>query len=254
MKLGFIGTGTIASAMVEGLMKSKLPVEQITVSPRNADHAHRLAKLYNKVKIGKDNQDVINQSDDVFICLRSQIAEEELKKLDFSGSRLIISVIAMATAGEVEKWIGKPVHRAVPLPFVAKAKGVTAIYPDHPTLKEIFNALGGAIVVKDENQFALMMTAGSLMGVYFNMIETANQWLQKNGLDESQSVPFLSSMYGNLADETREQKKPDFPALEAEYSTKKGTNELISNYFTNHGGRDALTGGLEEAFKRIKGK
>jgi len=28
MKLGFIGTGTIASAMVEGLMKSNLPVEQ----------------------------------------------------------------------------------------------------------------------------------------------------------------------------------------------------------------------------------
>ena len=254
MKLGFIGTGTIASAMVEGLMKSNLPVEQITVSPRNADRAAELSKRFDKVKIGKDNQDVIDQSDDVFICLRSQIAEEELKKLDFSKAKTVISVIAMATASETEKWIGKKVFRAVPLPFVAEAKGMTAIYPDNPELRKIFNAMGGAIAVKDESQFALMMTAGSLMGVYFNFIETANRWLEKNGLDESQSAPFLASMFGNLADEARKANKPDFTALEAEYSTKKGTNELVSQYFTDHGGREALTGGLDEAFKRIKGE
>ena len=253
MKIGFIGTGTIATSMVEGLMKSKLPVEQITVSPRNAEYAARLAKLYEKVTIGKDNQDVIDQSDDVFICLRSEIAEEELKKLDFSKTEMVVSVIAMATASQLEKWIGKKVYRAVPLPFVEQAKSVTAIYPDHPKLKEIFNAMGGAIAVKDENQFAVMMTAGSLMGVYFNIVETANQWLQKNGLDESQSAPFLASMYGNLADVARQAIMPDFTALEAEYSTKKGTNELVSLYFTDHGGKEALTGGLDEAFKRIKG-
>ena len=87
----------------------------------------------------------------------------------------------------------------------------------------------------------------------YRFVETANQWLQKNGLDESQSAPFLASMYGNLADVARQAKIPDFTALEAEYSTKKGTNELVSLYFTDHGGKEALTGGLDEAFKRIKG-
>lgn len=253
MKIGFIGTGTIAAAMIDGVMQSELPVGTIMVSPRNSKVAERLSSQYDKVRIGKDNQDVINDSDVVFVCLRSQIAEDVIKALDFSQCKLIVSVIAMVTAKEMEKWVHKPVYRAVPLPFVAKANGVTAIYPDQPVLRKIFDALGGSIVVKDENQFNLMMTAGSLMGVYFNVMETASQWLQNKGLEADQAVKFLTSMYGNLADRTREDPEPNYRELEVEFSTKKGTNELVSEVFTTQGGRDALVKGLEQAFNKIKG-
>lgn len=253
MKIGFIGTGTITAAMIDGLMASQLEVAQIMVSPRNGVIADRLARQYPCVHIAKSNQDVIDRSEQVFICLRSQIAEETLKHLDFSHCKLVVSVLAMVTAKQAEEWVGQPVYRAVPLPFVSERRSLTAIYPDHPFLRTMFDALGGSIVVEDENQFNLMMTAGSLMGVYFNMMETSSQWLQNQGLDGDKAIAFLSTMFGNLADETRKSSKPDYSALEQEFSTKNGTNALVSQLFDEHGGRAALTDGLQAAYERIKG-
>ncbi|EJF90391.1 pyrroline-5-carboxylate reductase [Bartonella tamiae] len=254
MKIGFIGTGTIASAMIEGLMSTKLNISSITISPRNEKIAADLAARYSLVHIGVSNQHVIDQSEIVFLCLRSQIAKDVLEALKFNSSHLVVSVLAMAMAQEVSQWIGQSVYRAVPLPFVGERKGLTPIYPDQPVLRTLFDALGGTLSLKDENQFNLMMTAGSLMGVYFNIIETSNQWLQKNGLDSFQASSFLSVMFGNLADETRKNSHPNYQNLESEFSTKNGTNELVSNCFRENGGNNALIQSLDTAFERIKGQ
>ena len=59
MKLGFIGTGKIASSVIIGICNSKIKFEQIFVSPRNKTTATNLKRKFRKVIIAKNNQDVI---------------------------------------------------------------------------------------------------------------------------------------------------------------------------------------------------
>ena len=50
MKLGFIGTGTITSAVVKGILKSKIKYKKINISKRNSNKSRILKKFSDKVK------------------------------------------------------------------------------------------------------------------------------------------------------------------------------------------------------------
>ena len=62
MKLGFIGTGKIASSVIIGICNSKVRFKQIIVSPRNKKIANDLKRKFKKITIAKNNQEVIDLS------------------------------------------------------------------------------------------------------------------------------------------------------------------------------------------------
>ena len=51
MKLGFIGTGKIASSVITGICKSKIKFNKILVSARNKTVAQNLNKKFKLVKV-----------------------------------------------------------------------------------------------------------------------------------------------------------------------------------------------------------
>ena len=83
MKLGFLGTGKITSSIIEGLLKSKTKFNQIIISKRNVKNSRYLKNKSKKIKIYENNQDIINSSKWVFICLTPKVARNELQKLKF---------------------------------------------------------------------------------------------------------------------------------------------------------------------------
>ena len=48
MKLGFIGTGKIASSVITGVCNSKISFNKILVSPRNRSIAQKLKRKFRK--------------------------------------------------------------------------------------------------------------------------------------------------------------------------------------------------------------
>ena len=60
MKLGFIGTGKITSAVVTGICKSKIKYTKIILSERNKKISKQLKKSFKKIYIAKNNQDIVN--------------------------------------------------------------------------------------------------------------------------------------------------------------------------------------------------
>ena len=55
MKLGFIGTGKIASSVITGICKSSIKYNKIFISSRNQKIAKGLKKKFKKIFIEKDN-------------------------------------------------------------------------------------------------------------------------------------------------------------------------------------------------------
>ena len=53
MKLGFIGTGKIASAVINGICTSKISFTKIVISPRNKILANKLKKKSKKIIVAK---------------------------------------------------------------------------------------------------------------------------------------------------------------------------------------------------------
>src|SRR5262245_4739042 len=93
MRLGFVGTGTIAAAIIEGLFAAD-GAHSITVSPRNAEVAADLAARFANVRIAPTNQAVLDASDVVFLAVRPQIADGVLRELRFRPDHHVISLIA----------------------------------------------------------------------------------------------------------------------------------------------------------------
>jgi len=128
MTMGFIGTGRITEAVVTGLCKTDFRNTPIVLSPRNEVVADRLAAGHPNVSIASGNQDVLDQSDLVFLAVRPQVVEEVVNALRFRPGHHVISFVAVTPTERLHAWIGQQIRLslAIPLPFVADLQGATA--------------------------------------------------------------------------------------------------------------------------------
>ena len=91
MKLGFIGTGKIASSVINGICSSKISFTKILISARNKKIANQLQKKFKKVVITKDNQKIVDNCDWVFLSVTPSVGERIIKDLNFRPTQTIIS-------------------------------------------------------------------------------------------------------------------------------------------------------------------
>jgi pyrroline-5-carboxylate reductase len=83
MRLGFIGTGKIASSVIIGICNSNIKYKQIIISPRNKKIALSLKKKFKKIIISKTNQEIVDKSDWVFLSVTPSVGEKIIKDLKF---------------------------------------------------------------------------------------------------------------------------------------------------------------------------
>lgn len=255
LTFGFIGVGTITEAVVTGLCKTEFSDCKIIVSPRNREVAARLASAHTNVHVAKDNQDVIDQADVVFLAIRVQIVEDVVRSLRFRADQRVISFVAATPLARLAAWIGQPIKlsQAVPLPFVANLEGSTAIYPSDEVATAVFTALGTAVEVERKRQYDLLAVSSSLMGTYFALLETTSTWLEQQGLPRSAADTYLRTLFSALGTVTATRIDSSFAELSREYATHGGTNEQLARLFFSHGGGDALTAALASVLARIEG-
>ena len=116
MKLGFIGTGNIVSDVVIGICKSRIPFKKIIVSPRNKQKALKLKNKFKKVIIAKDNQDVINKSDWVFLGVLPEVGKKILPQLNFKNKQIIVSFISTINYSQLKKIVKKKIENSESYP------------------------------------------------------------------------------------------------------------------------------------------
>ena len=97
MKLGFIGTGKIASSVITGICNSKIKYKQIIISSRNKKISRYLKKKFRKISISKTNQEIIDKSDWVFLSVTPTVGNKIIKDLKFKTNQKVISFISTIT-------------------------------------------------------------------------------------------------------------------------------------------------------------
>ena len=88
MKLGFIGVGKIAYSVIQGIISSKIKYKEIILSHRSKIISKKIKKKFRKIKIAKNNQEVINSSDWVFLSVTPEVGNKIIKLLKFRPNKL----------------------------------------------------------------------------------------------------------------------------------------------------------------------
>ncbi|PZP53305.1 MAG: pyrroline-5-carboxylate reductase [Agrobacterium fabrum] len=253
-KIGFIGTGAITEAMVRGLLGRPAALPHVMVSQRSADISARLAVEFPQVIVSGDNQAIVDGCDTVVLAIRPQIAEEVIRPLRFRDGQKIISVVAATGREALLDWIGADVRlsQAIPLPFVARRSGVTAIYPADMDTAAIFNVLGKAVECETKAEYDLLAAASALMATYFGIMQTATEWLAEKGLPEEKARAYLTPLFAGLSEvAVLAGDRTDFTEISREFATKGGLNEQVLQDFDGKGGSRVLKDALSRVLERI---
>jgi pyrroline-5-carboxylate reductase len=252
MTLGFIGVGTIAAAIVEGLQSTPAS-GPIVLSPRNARVAARLATQFADVRVAPTNQAVLDASDLVVIAVRPQIAHEVLSELRFRQEHLVVSLIPAVTLDYLRAMTApaSAVTRAVPLPSAALRQSPTAMHPADPSVKALFDELGAVIELDREEEFEAFTTATAVMSSYFGFAGTVAAWMQRQGVSEAKAHAFVNQMLQGLTAAASASPQSSFRVLTEEHQTQGGLNEQVLQSVTAAGVFTELERALDGVLARL---
>ena len=227
MRLGFIGTGKIASSVITGICNSSIIYENIIVSPRNRKIANNLKKRFKKIKIANNNQEIINNSDWVFLSVTPTVGEKIIKDLKFRSNQKVISFISTITLSQLKKMIKKKIDivRAIPLPPISLKEGPVPICPPNKKVKAFFDKLGSTVEIKNEKLSINFWSTSGLMASYYNMLDTISVWLNKKGVKKLDAQKYVTSLFLALSKDAVINSTKDLKLLIKESQTPKGLNE-----------------------------
>ena len=253
MKLGFIGTGKIASSVILGVCKSKIKFRQIIVSPRNKKIANNLKKKFKKVSIAKNNQDVINKSNWIFLSVTPKVGDKIIKDLKFKSNQTIISFISTINLSELKKMIKvkSKIIRAIPLPPISIKKGPVPICPPNRQVKSFFDKIGSTIEIKNEKLSINFWSTSGMMASYYEMLRVMSNWLVKKGIKKQDAQKYITSLFLALSEDAVVNSNKDLKHLVKESQTPKGLNQQGVNTMSKKGVYKSVVNTLNSIHKRL---
>ncbi len=198
MRIGFVGGGKLAEAMISGLVKSGVAgSDEITVSDIDPCRRRFLEEEF-RVKVVSDNSEAIPTSDVVILALKPNVLLAALRGLDQRiGSKLVISVAAGIPILRVESCLpeGTRVVRAMPNINCAVQESCTALSPGtHSAAAElqkaetIFGAVGRTFRVDEAKMDAVTALSGSGPAYAFIFIEALSDAGVLHGLERADAT------------------------------------------------------------------
>ena len=227
MKLGFIGTGKIASSVITGICTSKISFKKILVSPRNRIIAQKLKRKFRKVSIAKNNQEIVNSCNWIFLAVTPKVGKKIIPKLKFRSKQKVISFIATINLAQLKKVIGKKVKivRAIPLPPISIRKGPVPICPPDQQVKNFFNKLGTTVEIKNEKLSNNFWSVSGMMAPFYELLNAISNWLVKRGVKRNDAQKYITSLFVALSEDAVVNSKKDLKHLVKDSQTPKGLNE-----------------------------
>ena len=253
MKLGFIGTGKIASSVITGICKSSIKYNKIFISSRNQKIAKGLKKKFKKIFIEKDNQKIIDNCNWVFLSVPPIVGERIIKNLNFKSNQTIVSFISTIKIPELKKMIKvkADIVRAIPLPPISLKKGPVPICPPNKKVKKFFDKIGSTIEIKNEKLSINFWSTSGMMASYYQILKVMSGWLIKKGVNKLDAQKYVTSLFLALSEDAVVNSKKDLKFLVKESQTPRGLNEQGLKEMSKKGVYKSVINSLNSIYKRL---
>jgi len=254
MRLGFIGTGKIASSVITGICTSKISFQKILVSPRNRNIAQKLKKRFRKVNIAKTNQEVVDKCNWVFLSVTPKVGKKILPKLKFRSNQKVVSFIATINLAQLKNILGKKIKiiRAIPLPPIALKKGPVPIYPPDKQTKSFFNKIGTTVEIKNEKLSKNFWATSAMMAPFYEVLKVLSDWLVNRGIKRNKAQRYITSLFVALSIDSVNNSAKHLKHLVADSQTPGGLNEQAVRELRRAKFYKNLEKSLNNVLKRLK--
>ena len=252
MTYGIVGVGAIAAAIVTGLCEQVRDAPAIVLSPRNAGRAADLASRFPTVRVARSNQEVIDGSSVLLLCIRPQDARSVLSGLKFSSQQPIISMLAGISIEALQELVApaQDIARAIPLPSVAAREGATPIFPATAAARAVFDRLGSSIEIPNAAAFEATSASTATIAAHFAYLNSICRWLIAHGVSDAAARSQVAATFAGLARQLRGE-APDFAELARDHATRGGTNEQFLGVLEQARVFDAVDTGLNGVLDRL---
>lgn len=253
MNIGFIGTGAIAQAIIQGLCTCAQAPDAVWVSPRNRQRAQQLAASYTQVQVADSNQAVVDHCDWVFITVKPDSAEAVLAELRFSPEQKVINCVSTLSMARAQALVGMSValFKAIPLTPIALHLGPIAFTPPDPQLRNLFAALGSAVGVQDEAALRSLAAVTAQIAPFYALQASIGGWLENQGVAAAEARGYVGSMFHALATLAMADQAQSFETLLREAATPGGLNEQALTQLREGGWLTQLEASLDAVQARL---
>ena len=182
MKIGFIGTGNMGSAMIKGLVTSEyVSGSDINIFDVNVEKSRELSEKYN-VKPLQNEVEVVDNSDVTVLSVKPNIYNSVLEKIKarIDENKIIIVIAAGISIESVENIAGKDkkVVRIMPNTPAQVLEGMTAVTFNGNVKEEekkvvfgILDSFGKSIEIEEKLIHTFTGIAGSLPAYVYLFME-----------------------------------------------------------------------------------
>ena len=181
-KIGFIGAGQMATALASGIAKLKGKTVSFSISdPSDAACQSFTQKVAESspVERCKSNQDLVDQSEVIFLVVKPQFVVAALEDVNFeTSSPLVVSVVAGLRISQLERLTSiKRIVRVMPNTPCLIGQGASAIAHDDVEDSDVevvmgfLTSVGNVVKVEDRLMDSVTGLSGSGPAYVFTFIE-----------------------------------------------------------------------------------
>lgn len=198
LKVGFIGCGHMASAIIKGVLDSNfLNHNQVIASEINQEFADKKAKEL-KIEILTDNKKLAEKSDVIILATKPNFVKDVLNEIknELNENKLIISIAAGVSTKTIEDETGNvAVIRVMPNGPAAILEGMSGIVKGKwasesqtKFVQEFLSNIGKCIVIEEAQIDILTAISGSGPAFFYKIINEMARAGEKLGLDYDKAL------------------------------------------------------------------
>ncbi len=206
-KIGFVGAGKMASALIEGAIAKKLYKKRQIIASCRSENTQKMVSERLGIECTLDNAEVFKQSDVIILAVKPQQIENILvtNSDNISSKKLLISVAAGVKIATLESYV--PDCRIVRvMPNICSTVlegassytlGTKATKEDGALIRKILEAVGFAFEIPEKDIDAVTGLSGSSPAYMFMVIDALADAGVKLGLSKDLSLELaIQTMLG----------------------------------------------------------
>ena len=203
MKIGFIGCGNMATAMMSGMIANGIVDAKDIIGADVFAPSREKVQVALGIEITESNKEVVKQADVVVLSVKPQFYVDVIAEIkdDVKENQIVITIAPGKTLAWLEEQFGKAVKivRTMPNTPAMVQEGMTAACPNsYITANEmddvcnLLRGFGAVEVIPEKLMDAVVAISGSSPAYVFMMIEAMADAAVAEGMPRAQAYTFAA--------------------------------------------------------------
>lgn len=202
MKIGFIGCGNMAQAMIGGIVKGGVNGVDVLASNPSVEKL-RLAEERYKIETTSDNRQVAKVADVLILAVKPRYYEQVIAEIkgDVKKETIVVSIALGYTTEMLEKVFGKKTKLVCAMPNTPSmvGEGMTAVCANSVATKEdvdlvceLFSSFSKTAIVDESLMASVVAVSGSSPAYVYMFIEAMADGAVKQGMARDLAYQFAA--------------------------------------------------------------